>query len=75
MSVIKQILTEKGWSFDKLNRLKPSEETLAKLGINTMTQWNKIIEGESELTLSQAQALSKWLDIPFERLLQKEHSS
>lgn len=71
MSVIKQILSEKGWEFDKMNRLKPSEQTLLKLGIPTMTQWNKIIDGEVDLTLSQAQALANWLEIPFERLLQK----
>jgi hypothetical protein len=71
MSVIKTILQEKGWDIDTMNRLKPSDETLAKLGISTINQWNKILNGEIELTLSQAESLSKWLEIPFDRLLQK----
>lgn len=67
MSILKQILIENGWEVTSGNYLKPSESTLKEIGVNNMHQWNKLIEGERELTISQAKSLSEWLKIPFNR--------
>ena len=69
MSVIKEVLTERGWEVDNLNRLKPTQQKLNELGFFTINQWNKALDGELDLTLTQARAISEWLNIPFERLL------
>lgn len=69
MIALKQIFEERGWYIDSLNRLRPSQSKLEELGFNTMNQWNKALNGEVELTFKQAKALSVWLGIDFERLL------
>lgn len=71
MSVLKQILKEKGWDTDNLNRLKPSQETLNKIGVSTVNQWNKLLNGELEPTISQAKSISDWLNVPLERFINK----
>lgn len=59
---------QKGFEVTPLNHLKPSNSTLERIGI-TMNQWSKILDGEKELTLSQAKQLAEWLNIPITDLI------
>lgn len=61
-NTIKSLLTERGFK-----QIVPTEDLLDKMGL-TLKRFNKIIAGNTELTLTEATAFSLWLCVTLEDL-------
>ena len=62
-NLINQILNKRGFK-----KYTPTDELLSKMEI-TVTRFNKIIENKTEMTASELQKFSVWLDTPIQNLL------